>query len=80
MEKQTSTGIIVRCPNCEWRILDKITPTSGNIKVKCPKCGKEVVLNLSLRKSVHYRTAKLPITRTVLQANILEKGLRQLNS
>lgn len=70
MEKQKTTGIIVRCPNCEWRILDKISPTSGNIKVKCPKCGKEVVLNLSLRRNVLYRMASRPITRTVPQANI----------
>ena len=32
--------VIVRCKRCEWRIFDKVTMTTGNIEIKCPKCGK----------------------------------------
>lgn len=42
--------IIVKCPKCEWRILDKISPTSGIIEVKCPRCREIVRIDLSLRK------------------------------
>lgn len=31
--------VIVRCKRCEWRIFDKVTMTTGNIEIKCPKCG-----------------------------------------
>jgi DNA-directed RNA polymerase subunit RPC12/RpoP len=49
------TTIAVHCPKCDWRILDKISPTSGEIQVKCPRCHKEVQLNLSLRRANIYR-------------------------
>ena len=42
-----NVGVIVKCPSCEWRILDKVTPTSGIIEMKCPRCGKVVVVDLS---------------------------------
>jgi len=41
--------LIVRCPICDRRILDKVSITSGEIRIKCPHCRKEVVLNLALR-------------------------------
>ena len=40
-----------RCPVCEWRILDKVSPTSGIIELKCPKCHHIVVIDLSFRRS-----------------------------
>ena len=30
-----------RCPKCDWRILDKVTPTTGIIQMKCPRCKTE---------------------------------------
>lgn len=49
------TNVIVRCPKCKWRILDKVTPTTGIIEVKCPKCSNIVAVDLSLRKNVRRR-------------------------
>ncbi len=40
-----------KCPNCGWRVLDKITPTTGVIELKCPKCARPVKINLSYRLS-----------------------------
>lgn len=48
--------IAKRCPNCNWRIFDKVTPTTGIIQIKCPRCKTEVKIDLSLRKTgVKYR-------------------------
>lgn len=45
-----------RCPNCNWRILDKVTPTTGIVQLKCPNCRKEVKIDLALRKkTIKYR-------------------------
>ena len=48
--------VIKRCPVCQWRILDTVSPTSGVIELKCPKCNHIVKIDLSYRKAViHYR-------------------------
>lgn len=48
--------VIKRCPVCQWRILDKVSPASGVIELKCPKCNNIVKIDLSYRKTViHYR-------------------------
>lgn len=49
----TSTAIrtAVKCPRCGWRIIEKVTPTSGEIQVKCPRCRHEVRIDLALRLS-----------------------------
>lgn len=49
--------VIVKCPCCDWRIMDKVTPTTGIIEVKCPKCKNVVTVDLSLRRNVKYRLA-----------------------
>ena len=43
--------IVVRCPRCDWRVFDKVTPTTGVIELKCPNCRRVVAVDLSLRKS-----------------------------
>ena len=49
--------VIVRCKRCEWRIFDKVTMTTGNIEIKCPKCGYEKEIDLSLRRgNLKFRT------------------------
>lgn len=55
--KDNDVRIIVRCPLCDWRILDKVTPATGVIEMKCPKCGHVVSVDLSLRKTncIKYR-------------------------
>lgn len=52
--------IAKRCPKCNWRILDKVTPTAGVIEMKCPRCKTVVRIDLSLRAAVKYR--KVPVT------------------
>ena len=32
-------NVAVRCPKCNWRVMDKISPTTGKIEIKCPRCG-----------------------------------------
>lgn len=50
-EKKNMVRISKRCPVCNSRILDKVTPTEGIIELKCPKCRKTVKVNLSYRIS-----------------------------
>ena len=40
---------VVKCSICGWRILDKITSATGVIEVKCPRCGKVIKIDLSLK-------------------------------
>lgn len=42
--------MIVRCRCCKWRIFDKVTMTTGNIEIKCPKCGYINKIDLSLKE------------------------------
>ena len=37
---QYEIKVVKRCPKCDWRIFDKVTPTSGIIELKCPNCRK----------------------------------------
>lgn len=50
-------NIAVRCPECGWRVMDKVSPTSGKIEIKCPHCHKIVEVDLALRRPVLYRRA-----------------------
>lgn len=49
--------VVVRCPKCNWRVMDKVSPTSGKIEIKCPHCHKIVEVDLALRRKVFYRRA-----------------------
>lgn len=51
--------VVVRCPKCDWRIFDKVTPSTGVIEVKCPNCRKIVSVDLALRRKtgIKYRMA-----------------------
>ena len=51
-ETKKNLRVSKKCPNCGWRVLDKITPTTGVIELKCPKCGKPVKIDLSYRRSM----------------------------
>ena len=50
-----SVNIAVRCPECGWRVMDKVSPTTGKIEIKCPRCHKIVEVDLALRRNVLYR-------------------------
>ena len=52
--------VAVRCNQCQRIVAYKISACSGHIQIKCPKCGKEMLVDLSLRranKRLFYRTA-----------------------
>ena len=52
--------VIVRCKRCEWRIFDKVTMTTGNIEIKCPKWGYVNEIDLSLRRgNLKFRTFRI---------------------
>lgn len=52
--------VIVRCKRCEWCIFDKVTMTTGNIEIKCPKCGYVNEIDLSLRRgNLKFRTFRI---------------------
>lgn len=52
--------VIVRCKRCGWRIFDKVTMTTGNIEIKCPKCGYVNEIDLSLRRgNLKFRTFRI---------------------
>lgn len=52
--------VIVRCKRCEWRIFDKVTMKTGNIEIKCPKCGYVNEIDLSLRRgNLKFRTFRI---------------------
>lgn len=48
---QPSISVAVRCNQCMRIIAYKIAAGSGRIQIKCPKCGKVMIVDLSLRKS-----------------------------
>ena len=55
--------IALRCNRCMRIIAYKIGAGTGRIQIKCPKCGKEVIVDLSLRRTkgrLFYRMA-MPI-------------------
>ncbi len=64
MTCKTEIRVSKRCPNCDWRVLDKVTPTTGVIEMKCPRCGKMIEIDLSLRRSaLSYRLYRRTVVR-----------------
>ena len=43
--------VAVRCTQCKRVVGYKIAAGTGRIQIKCPKCGKEMVIDLSLRRA-----------------------------
>ena len=50
-------NVAVRCPKRNWRVMDKISPTTGKIEIKCPRCHRVVEVDLALRRKILYRKA-----------------------
>ena len=42
-------GVMKLCPKCGKRLFDKVTPTTGTIKLKCSNCHRIVEVNLAFR-------------------------------
>ena len=47
--------IAKRCPKCNFRLCDKVSPATGCVEFKCPRCGHVIVINLALRRTVPNR-------------------------
>lgn len=47
--KKEEFQISVYCPVCEKRAIDKLSPTQGKIRIKCPHCNKLITVDLSFR-------------------------------
>lgn len=43
-------NVSVRCSKCGYKVLDKVSATSGKIAIKCTRCRSIVEIDLSLRK------------------------------
>lgn len=50
-----SITVAVRCPKCGWRVMDKLSPATGKIKIKCPRCHNIVEVDLALRRKALHR-------------------------
>ena len=58
--------VAIRCRKCGRIVAYKLGPAAGLIQVKCPKCGTEQQLDLSLRRNrVHCRRIPQKITITI---------------
>ena len=60
----TPVKVALRCDRCHRVVAYKLTSTSGLLQIKCPKCGKELALDLSLRRAktpIYYRRAHKPL-------------------
>lgn len=51
--------IMVKCPECQYRIFDKNSPATGIIEVKCPRCKKVSNIDLAFRKRFYSPRVKL---------------------
>lgn len=60
-----STKVAVRCDDCKRIVAYKISKGTGRLQLKCPKCGCEIHIDLSLRRAkypIYYRTATVPLS------------------
>lgn len=70
--------VVKRCPKCDWRIFDKVTPTSGIIELKCPNCRKIVEIDLSYRTPDPQESYLLPSILPYLHIRTIDNRIRKL--
>ena len=51
-----TTKVAIRCRKCGRIVAYKLSDTAGLIQVKCPKCGTEQRIDLSLRRKLPHIT------------------------
>ena len=56
-----------RCPYCDRRLFDKISPTTGTISIKCPQCKNVVVINAAFAIQT-LEAGKMPIEECIAKA------------
>ena len=52
--------VIVRCPHCNHRVIDKVGKGNVSLYMKCPHCKKQIKINLAFRMNsngLRYRMA-----------------------
>lgn len=57
--------IAVRCNDCKRVVAYKLCGGGGRLQLKCPKCGSEIVVDLSLRRAkypIFNRMARVPLS------------------
>lgn len=57
--------VAIRCNDCKRIVAYKLCKGSGLLQLKCPKCGCEIQIDLSLRRAkypIYYRTAPIPLS------------------
>lgn len=57
--------VAIRCGECRRIVAYKLCKGSGRLQMKCPKCGSEIQIDLSLRRAkypIYYRTATVPLS------------------
>lgn len=58
------TKVAIRCDDCKRIVAYKICKGGGRLQLKCPKCGCEMEIDLSLRRAkypIYCRTTKFPL-------------------
>ena len=56
--------VAVRCNDCKRIVAYKLSKGGGRLQIKCPKCGCEMLVDLSLRRAkypIFCRTASTPL-------------------
>ena len=56
--------VAVRCNDCKPIVAYKLSKGGRRLQIKCPKCGCEMLVDLSLRRAkyhIFYRTASTPL-------------------
>lgn len=57
--------VAVRCNDCKRIVAYKLSRGGGRLQIKCPKCGCEMEIDLSLRRAkypIFYRKANAPLS------------------
>ena len=60
-----SAKVAVRCNACKRIVAYKLSKGGGRLQIKCPKCGCEMLVDLSLRRAkypIFNRIAQVPLS------------------
>ena len=64
-KKKDGIRVSKKCPVCGWRVMDKVTPTSGVVELKCWKCKNVVQIDLSYRVSRSNPSLRFRLARAI---------------
>lgn len=64
VNQDESVKVAIRCNDCRRIVAYKLCTGSGRIQLKCPKCGTELQVDLSMRRAkypIFYRKTAVPL-------------------